>query len=107
MPNTSCHAAHVTAYHQISVHPSSHSHPGMRPAQEPDMAGPTFGELEQKRVDGTGNVGAAARKAAELAERRQRKHAADFKRENRHRPSEVSSKKPVGRYREVIQVPSR
>lgn len=71
------------------------------------MDGPTFGELEQKRVDGTGNVGAAARKAAELAERRQRKHAADFKRENRHRPSEVSSKKPVGRFREVIQVPSR
>jgi ribosomal RNA-processing protein 36 len=55
--------------------------------------------LERLRADGRGPVGAAARAAAAAAKQQ------TFKREHKYRPQEVSSKKPVGRFREVIQVP--
>ncbi len=62
-----------------------------------------FEVLEALRQDGTGPSGRAARDAAKAALEQQK----DFHRANRHRPSEVSSKKPVSRARDVIQVTKR
>lgn len=59
-----------------------------------------FEVLEALRQDGTGLVGRAARLAAKEAGEKQR----DFHRANRHRPSEMSSKRPVPRFKEIIQV---
>jgi ribosomal RNA-processing protein 36 len=59
--------------------------------------------LERLKADGRGPVGAAARAAAAAAKQQTRQGT--FKREHKYRPQEVSSKRPVGRFREVIQVP--
>lgn len=66
---------------------------------EDQVADVPFEELEALRRDGRGLVGRAARVAAA------REAGRSFKRENKDRPQEVSSKRPVGRFREVIQVP--
>lgn len=61
-----------------------------------------FEVLMELKKDGSGPSGKAARDAAKMAQ--ERAQSLDFKRANRHRPSEMSSKKPVSRFREVIQV---
>lgn len=71
------------------------------PTLEDQMAEVPFEVLERLRSDGRGPVGEQARQAAREAK------ATKFKRENRHRPQELSSKRPVGRFREVVQLPSR
>ncbi|PNH10830.1 Ribosomal RNA processing protein 36 [Tetrabaena socialis] len=68
---------------------------------EEQVADVPFEVLEQLRRDGSGLVGQAARAAAARAS------GHSFKRQNKDRPQEVSSKRPVGRHREVIQVPHR
>ncbi|GAX84324.1 hypothetical protein CEUSTIGMA_g11746.t1 [Chlamydomonas eustigma] len=60
-----------------------------------------FEVLEALKVDGRGPVGHAARLAARAAQER------EFHRANRHRPSEISSKKPVSRHRDIIQITKR
>eukprot|EP00798_Chlamydomonas_sp_ICE-L_P000676 gene676-2107_t len=56
-----------------------------------------FEELERMRSDGSGVVGAAARKASIKAREQ------EFHRLNRHRPSEASSKRPVPRFKQVME----
>jgi ribosomal RNA-processing protein 36 len=51
--------------------------------------------------DGKGPTGAAARAAAFAANKQV------FHRETKNRPQQLSSKKPVSRFREVIQVPKQ
>ncbi|GLC44253.1 hypothetical protein PLESTB_000757400 [Pleodorina starrii] len=68
---------------------------------EEQVADVPFETLEALRQDGRGLVGPAARAAAARAA------ASSFKRDNKDRPQEISSKRPVGRFREVIQVPHR
>lgn len=63
----------------------------------PQMADIPFEVLERLRQDGSGPSGAAARALALAAKQKK------FSRENKHRPAEMSSKKPVSRFREVIQ----
>lgn len=62
------------------------------------MADVPLEALESLRQDGRGLVGNAARAAAARAKEQK------FKRDNKDRPQEVSSKRAVGRFREVIQV---
>ncbi|KAG1680721.1 hypothetical protein FOA52_008053 [Chlamydomonas sp. UWO 241] len=62
-----------------------------------------FEVLEALRQDGSGPSGRAARDAARAGEHAQQ----SFHRANRHRPSELSSKKQVARHRDIIQVPKR
>ena len=57
--------------------------------------------LARLKKNGRGPVGEEARAAAMAAKQ------LHFSRENKHRPQEMSSKRPVGRFREVIQVPKR
>ncbi|KAG2488489.1 hypothetical protein HYH03_012993 [Edaphochlamys debaryana] len=68
---------------------------------EEQVADVPFEVLEAIKRDGRGLVGQAARAAAARAA------AATFKRDNKDRPQEMSSKRPVGRFREVIQVPHK
>lgn len=62
---------------------------------ERELADVTFEELQRARSDGSDMV--------------YRKHNMEKKgsRANKNRPMEMSSKKPVGRFREVIQVPKK
>lgn len=60
-----------------------------------------FEVLERLSTDGRGPSPAAARAAAAAAK------AKVFHREHKNRPQEVSSKRPVSRFREVIQVPKQ
>ncbi|KZV55855.1 ribosomal RNA processing protein 36 [Dorcoceras hygrometricum] len=62
---------------------------------ELELADVTFEELQRARADGSAMV--------------YRKSNAEKKggRANKNRPMEMSSKKPVGRFREVVQVPKR
>ncbi|KAG2438331.1 hypothetical protein HYH02_011027 [Chlamydomonas schloesseri] len=69
---------------------------------EEQVADVPFEVLEAIKRDGRGLVGQAARVAAARADAA----SASFKRANKDRPQEMSSKRPVGRFREVIQVPS-
>ena len=64
-----------------------------------------FEVLMELKKDGSGPSGKAAREAARKAQ--ERNLSQDFKRANRHRPSEMSSKRPVSRHREIIQVTKR
>ncbi|GBF95631.1 hypothetical protein Rsub_08613 [Raphidocelis subcapitata] len=66
---------------------------------EQRLADVPLGVLAALRQDGVGPIGDAARAAAAAAKQR------TFKRETKNRPQEVTSKRPVGRFREVIQVP--
>ncbi|XP_024958769.1 ribosomal RNA processing protein 36 homolog [Cynara cardunculus var. scolymus] len=59
------------------------------------LANVTFEELQKARSDGSHVVN------------QKPKLARKGKRENKNRPMEISSKKPVGRFREVIQVPKK
>jgi ribosomal RNA-processing protein 36 len=68
---------------------------------EQQLADIPFEVLEKLNRDGKGPTPAAARAAALEA-----KHKV-FHRETKNRPQEVSSKKPVSRFREVIQVPKQ
>ncbi|GIL67430.1 hypothetical protein Vafri_20819 [Volvox africanus] len=68
---------------------------------EEQVADVPFEVLDALRRDGRGLVGPAARAAAARASTR------NFRRENKDRPLEMSSKRPVGRFREVIQVPQK
>lgn len=68
---------------------------------EQQLADIPFEVLEKLHQDGKGPTPAAARAAAVAA-----KHEV-FHRENKNRPQEVSSKRPVSRFREVIQVPKQ
>ncbi|GFR40382.1 hypothetical protein Agub_g932 [Astrephomene gubernaculifera] len=70
---------------------------------EEQVADVPFEVLETLRQDGRGLVGQAARAAAARAAAAER----SFKRANKDRPQEMSSKRPVGRFREVIQLPSK
>jgi ribosomal RNA-processing protein 36 len=70
-------------------------------ALEQQLADIPFEVLEKLNRDGKGPTPAAARAAALEA-----KHKV-FHRETKNRPQEVSSKKPVSRFREVIQVPKQ
>ena len=65
------------------------------------MADVPLEALESLRQDGRGLVGHAARAAAAHAKEQK------FTRANKDRPQEVSSKRAVGRFREVIQVARR
>lgn len=60
-----------------------------------------FEALNRIKADGTGLAGQAARRVAKAAAQHK------FSRVNKDRPQETSSKRPVGRFREVIQVPNR
>ncbi|KNA20894.1 hypothetical protein SOVF_048140 [Spinacia oleracea] len=60
-----------------------------------ELADIPFEELQRARSDGT------------LALHRKRESENKSKRANKNRPMEVSSKKPVSRFREVIQVPKK
>lgn len=51
--------------------------------------------------DGKGPVGAAARAAAAAAKQQV------FHRETKNRPQQLSSKRPVSRFREVLQIPKQ
>ncbi|XP_021754148.1 ribosomal RNA processing protein 36 homolog [Chenopodium quinoa] len=62
---------------------------------ENELADVPFGELQKARSDGT------------LALHRKRETENKAKRANKNMPMEVSSKKPVSRFREVIQVPKK
>ncbi|KAF5835769.1 hypothetical protein DUNSADRAFT_6909 [Dunaliella salina] len=62
-----------------------------------------LGERLALRTDGSGPDGNAARAAAAKAREAER----SFKRANKHRPHEASSKKPVPRLREIIQPSQR
>lgn len=66
---------------------------------EEQLADIPFEVLEKLKQDGIGPVGQAARAAAAAAKQK------SFKRETKNRPQEVSSKRQVSRFREVIQVP--
>ncbi|GIL84183.1 hypothetical protein Vretimale_15828 [Volvox reticuliferus] len=68
---------------------------------EEQVADVPFEVLDALRRDGRGLVGPAARAAAARASAR------TFRRESKDRPVEMSSKRPVGRFREVIQVPRK
>jgi hypothetical protein len=68
---------------------------------EQRLAEVPFEVLEALHQDGTGPSGAAARAAAVAAKQ------LVFHRENKNRPQEVSSKRPVSRFREVLQVPKQ
>jgi ribosomal RNA-processing protein 36 len=57
--------------------------------------------VTQQLKDGKGPTGAAARAAAFAANKQV------FHRETKNRPQQLSSKKPVSRFREVIQVPKQ
>jgi ribosomal RNA-processing protein 36 len=70
-------------------------------ALEQQLADIPFEVLEKLNRDGKGPTPAAARAAALEA-----KHKV-FHRETKNRPQEVSSKRPVSRFREVIQVPKQ
>ncbi|WIA41240.1 hypothetical protein OEZ86_004852 [Tetradesmus obliquus] len=70
-------------------------------AIEQQLADIPFEVLEKLSRDGKGPTPAAARAAALEA-----KHKV-FHRETKNRPQEVSSKRPVSRFREVIQVPKQ
>ncbi|KNA08202.1 hypothetical protein SOVF_164620 [Spinacia oleracea] len=61
-----------------------------------ELADVPFGELQKARADGS-----------TLALHRKRESENKSKRANKNRPMEVSSKKPVSRFREVIQVPKK
>ncbi|KNA22065.1 hypothetical protein SOVF_037370 [Spinacia oleracea] len=60
-----------------------------------ELADIPFEELQRARSDGT------------LALHRKRKSENKSKRANKNRPMEVSSKTPVSRFREVIQMPKK
>lgn len=68
---------------------------------EQQLADIPFEVLEKLHQDGKGPTPAAARAAAIAA-----KHKT-FHRENKNRPQELSSKRPVSRFREVIQIPKQ
>ncbi|KAI8470143.1 MAG: hypothetical protein J3K34DRAFT_393614 [Monoraphidium minutum] len=68
-------------------------------ALEEQLADIPLEVLAKLKQDGLGPTGDAARAAAAAAKQR------TFKRETKNRPSEVTSKRPVSRHREVIQVP--
>ena len=69
----------------------------------PQMSELPFEVIEKLRHDGQGLSGRAACVAAHQAKEQQK----GLKRLNRHRPSELSSKRPVPRFREVLQVANR
>ncbi len=68
-------------------------------ALEERMADIPLEVLLQLKQDGTGLQGEAARQAAAKAKQK------TFHRETKNRPSEMSSKRPVARFREAIQAP--
>eukprot|EP00879_Flechtneria_rotunda_P021803 GHRR01022991.1.p1 GENE.GHRR01022991.1~~GHRR01022991.1.p1 ORF type:complete len:285 (+),score=98.94 GHRR01022991.1:173-1027(+) len=70
-------------------------------ALEQQLADIPFEVLEKLNQDGKGPTAAAARAAAIAAKQQ------TFHRENKNRPQEVSSKRPISRFREVIQVPKQ
>jgi len=57
--------------------------------------------LAKLKQDGIGPTGEVARGQAAAAKQK------TFKRETKNRPQEVTSKRPVSRFREVIQVPKQ
>lgn len=57
--------------------------------------------LEQLKGDGRGLTGEAAKQAAREAAKKK------YKRPSKHAPQEITSKRPVSRFREVIQIPSK
>jgi hypothetical protein len=68
-------------------------------ALQAQLADIPFEVLEQLRAEGRGMSG------AEAAARATREKGRSFHRENKNRPSEMSSKRPVPRLREVVDVP--
>lgn len=70
-------------------------------ALQQQVADIPFEVLEKLHQDGKGPTPAAARAAAIAAKQKV------YHRENKNRPQEVSSKKPVSRFREVIQIPKQ
>eukprot|EP00878_Enallax_costatus_P016274 GHUV01017071.1.p1 GENE.GHUV01017071.1~~GHUV01017071.1.p1 ORF type:complete len:227 (+),score=81.86 GHUV01017071.1:193-873(+) len=70
-------------------------------ALEQQLADIPFEVLEKLHQDGKGPTPAAARAAAIAAKQKV------FHRENKNRPQELSSKRPVSRFREVIQIPKQ
>ncbi len=73
----------------------------MQQTLEQQVAQVPFEVLEKLRQDGTGLAGQAARAAALAAKKK------TFHRETKNRPTEMSSKRPVARFREVIQLPKQ
>jgi ribosomal RNA-processing protein 36 len=57
--------------------------------------------LEQLKTDGRGLSGEAAKKAAREAAKKK------YKRPSKHAPQELTSKRPVSRFREAIQIPNQ
>lgn len=89
-----------TADQQLSED-SDASSSGRSDALREQVSDVPLGVLARLKADGAGLTGKAARKAAEAALQKQ------YKRENKHRPSELSSKKPVSRLRQVVEIPRR
>lgn len=58
-----------------------------------------FEVLEKLKQDGTGLTGLAAKQMAAKAKRQ------EFHRDTKNRPSEMSSKRPVSRFKDVLQAP--
>lgn len=91
-------AQHSTAHHTCAA-PHRSSCLTLHPTPTPQLASLPLGERVALRGDGSGPAGQAARAAAAAARERER----TFKRANKHRPHEASSKRPVPRLREVIE----
>jgi ribosomal RNA-processing protein 36 len=70
-------------------------------ALEQQLADIPLEVLAKLKQDGLGPVGQAARAAAAAAKSK------TFKRDTKNRPQETTSKRPVSRFREVIQVPKQ
>lgn len=83
---------------------------GLCARAQDDEGGPLLGDLVARQQDGTVHARslrqpapARAGAAAGPAVGRRR----DFKRDNKNRPMELSSKRPVPRFRDVLQAPKR
>jgi hypothetical protein len=101
----SCMGRHATlspCMHWCAPPPRAPIPTSLRPASL-QVADVPFEVLEALRQDGRGPSGRAAREVARAAMEAQK----NFHRANRHRPSEMTSKKPVPRFREIIQVTKR
>lgn len=64
-------------------------------------------DLEEQVADIPFELLQQARSSGKLPQINKSKEIHDMKRANKNRPMEMSSKKPVGRFREVIQAPKR
>jgi hypothetical protein len=79
----------------------SGSEPDEQMTLEQQVAEVPLEVLEQLKSDGRGLTGLAAKLQARAAAKKK------FKRLSKHAPQEITSKRPVARAMEVIQIPSK